>query len=132
MQMKKSEHTEQAALFSWAKKMEGRHPQLKMMFAIPNGGLRNIRVAMKLKKEGVKAGIPDIFLAVPRHLPNPTKDVFTLYGLFIEMKYGKNKPTEEQKQWLTDLEDEGYRAEVCYSFEEAKKVIEDYLGLETR
>ena len=130
--MKKSEHTEQAALFSWAKKMEGRHPQLKMMFAIPNGGLRNIRVAMKLKKEGVKAGIPDIFLAVPRHLPNPTKDVFTLHGLFIEMKYGKNKPTKEQQQWLTDLEDEGYRAEVCHSFEEAKKVIEDYLGLETR
>ena len=112
--------------------MEGRHPQLKMMFAIPNGGLRNIRVAMKLKKEGVKAGIPDIFLAVPRHLPNPTKDVFTLHGLFIEMKYGKNKPTKEQQQWLTDLEDEGYRAEVCHSFEEAKKVIEDYLGLETR
>ena len=125
-----SEHSEQVALFNWAKVMEGRHPQLKMMFAIPNGGLRNIRVAMKLKKEGVKAGIPDIFLAVPRHLPNPTRDVFTLYGLFIEMKFGKNKTSRNQQGWIEALIAEGYAVEVCYSFEEAKQAIIGYLGLE--
>ena len=31
-------------------------------WAVPNGGMRNITVASKLKKEGVKAGIPDISL----------------------------------------------------------------------
>ena len=125
-----SEHTEQCLLFSWAKKMEGRHPQLGLMFAIPNGGLRNVRVAVKLKKEGVKAGIPDIFLAVPRHLPNPTRDVFTLYGLFIEMKFGKNKTSRNQQGWIEALIAEGYAVEVCYSFEEAKQAIIGYLGLE--
>ena len=120
-----SEHFEQVTLFSWAKNMEGRHPQLKMMFAIPNGGLRNIRVAMKLKKEGVKAGIPDIFLAIPR----PLEDGW-LHGLFIEMKYGKNKPTKVQKQWLYDLDYEGYDTVVCHSFDEAKQAIIDYLGIE--
>src|SRR3990167_7125439 len=41
-------------------------PDVRLLFAIPNGGLRNIRVAMNLKAEGVRAGIPDYFLAVPR------------------------------------------------------------------
>jgi hypothetical protein len=137
-----SEHTEQCLLFSWAKKMEGRHPQLGLMFAIPNGGLRNVRVAVKLKKEGVKAGIPDIFLAVPR-FPDDIQSILYFdgastmrvsddmrFGLFIEMKYGKNKPTNVQKQWLYDLDYEGYDTVVCHSFDEAKQAIIDYLGIE--
>lgn len=115
-----SEHDEQVALFDWARLNESKHPQLKMLFAIPNGGLRNMVVAKKLKREGVKAGVPDMFLAVRTR---------TRSGLFIEMKFGKNKTTKEQDEWIQKLNGVFYTA-VCYSFEEAKQVIIDYLGIE--
>ena len=119
-----SEHDEQCLLFDWARINESKYPQLKMLFAIPNGGLRNKLVAKKLKREGVKAGVPDTFLAVPGyHFPD------VLHGLFIEMKFGKNRPTKNQKEFLEDLGVEDYKTAVCYSFEEAKRVIIDYLGI---
>jgi len=116
-----SEHQEQKWLFDWAWKQTGRHPQLGLMFAVPNGGLRNKLVAKKLKAEGVKAGVPDIFLAVPRGI---------YHGLFIEMKFGKNKATENQIKWLNSLQLEGYETAICYSWVEAKDIICKYLGIE--
>jgi hypothetical protein len=92
-------------------------PELKNMFAVPNGGLRHKAVAMKLKNSGAKAGVPDIFLAYP-------KGVYA--GLWIEMKYGKNKTTPLQRDWINRLQDAGYRVEVCYG-DEAWEVILDYL-----
>ncbi len=118
-----SEHTEQCALFQWAKVMEPRHPQLALMFAIPNGGKR--KSGWWEKAEGLKSGVPDIFLAVPRQFIT-----YSLSGLFIEMKFGKNKTSKKQKGWIDALIDEGYAVEVCYSFEEAKQAIIGYLGLE--
>lgn len=120
---KRSEHTEQVALFDWAKKMEPLHLHLSLMFAIPNGGKRHIGTALKLKNEGVKSGVPDVFLAVPKNGKS---------GLFIEMKYGKNKPSANQKWWIDSLRVEGYETVVCYGFEEARDAIIKYLELETR
>ena len=118
---KKTEHTEQVSLFNWAKRKESRHPQLALMFAIPNGGKRHVVVAHKLKMSGAKAGIPDIFLPVPHG---------EKHGLWIELKVGKNKPTKEQNMWLSNLAGEGFATAVCYGFDEAKDTIVDYLGLE--
>ena len=117
-----SEHREQATLFHWAEIMQSRHPQLALMFAIPNGGKR--KSGWWEKAEGLKSGVPDIFLAVP------TQEAFPRYGLFIEMKFGKNKPSRNQKGWIDALIAEGYAVEVCYSFEEAKQAIIGYLGLD--
>ncbi len=118
---KKTEHTEQVALFNWAKRKESRHPQLALMFAIPNGGKRHVVTAKKLKASGAKAGIPDIFLPVPHG---------EKHGLWIELKVGKNKPTKEQDMWLSNLAGEGFATAVCYGFDEAKDTIVEYLGLE--
>ena len=138
-----SEHTEQVALFNWCKMMEGRHPQLALIFAIPNGGKRHIGTARKLKAEGVRSGVPDIFLACPR-LPHDPDDLLVgdslrvrfsdevKFGLFIELKVGKNKPTKNQLKWIEDLRAERYEVEVCYGFEEAKDAIIKYLELEVR
>lgn len=115
-----SEHQEQKWLFEWAWKLERLHPQLGLMFAVPNGGLRNKLVAKKLKAEGVKSGVPDIFLAVP-------KDSY--HGLFIEMKFGKNKATENQTKWLNNLWAQGYETAICYSWGDAKDIICKYLGI---
>ena len=115
-----NEHAEQAAVIKWAKQLENAHPELKLLFAIPNGELRKKRTANKLRAEGAKAGVPDLFLPVARK---------GVHGLFIEMKYGNNKPSAEQMEWMNRLEGQEYAVFVCWSFDAARKVIEDYLSL---
>lgn len=118
--MKQTEHEEQKKLFTWAKMQSAKHPQLSMMFSIPNGGHRNIVTATKLKAEGVKSGVPDIFLAVP---------IGGDCGLWIEMKSAKGKLSENQKEWINALSSSGYQCAVCYSFAEAQAIIIKYLGI---
>ena len=94
-------------------------PALKRLFHIPNGGSRNKAEAAHLKAQGVKKGVPDIFL--PRACGK-------WHGLFIEMKRVKGGRIEEdQLDWIKDLNDAGYMAVVCKGWEEAKNVILDYL-----
>jgi len=119
-----SEHTEQVALFNWCKKMEQRHLQLALIFAIPNGGKRPIGTAKKLKASGTKAGIPDIFL--------PVANRHGKHGLWIELKVGKNKPSKNQLWWIHSLRAEGYEVDVCWGFEEARDTIIKYLELQVR
>lgn len=113
-----TEAEEQATLFQWAMLMENREPALKLLFAIPNGGSRHKREAMNLKRQGLRPGVPDICLAYPSK---------GYHGLYIELKVGKNKPSQVQKEWLSRLSEAGYRAEVCYGFDDARKTIEKYL-----
>lgn len=115
-----TEHAEQVALFSWAELMEAQYPELRWMHAIPNGGHRHKSVAAKMKAEGVKAGVLDVCLPVARGC---------WHGLYIEMKYGKNKPTKEQKECIDFLCAQGYYVDVCYSAERAIEVVVEYLGL---
>jgi hypothetical protein len=125
------EHTEQTNLFKWADLAKNARPELEMLFAIPNGGARPTKevmtkygvrrfssVAKRLKDEGVKAGVPDVMLAVARR---------GFHGLFIEMKVGKNKPTDEQKKWHRKLLNQGYWVETRYSWTEAVDTICWYL-----
>lgn len=113
-----SEHDEQVALFQWAAWCVNVVPELALMFAIPNGGKRSIGTARKLKAEGVKAGVPDIFLPVARHGYN---------GLFIEMKSKGGKCSAEQKRFQDAVSYVGYLCAVCYSADEAAKFIDGYL-----
>lgn len=110
----------QTQLFEWTAWARGRYPALNLLFHIPNGGSRDRREAFHLKQQGVKAGVPDLFLPVARG---------GFHGLFIELKVKGNRPSEEQKKWIADLNAEGYRAVVCYGFDEARATIEGYLGI---
>lgn len=112
------EAREQEALFTWARLQKGLYPQLEMLFAVPNGGSRHLLEAANLKKQGVKAGVPDVCLPVPSN---------RYYGLYIEMKHGKNKTSTNQDWWIEKLDSYGYMTAVCYSFEEAKDTILKYL-----
>lgn len=114
------EAAEQIKLFRWAELMSGTYPQLALMYHIPNGGSRNQIEAANLKRQGVKAGVPDIFLPVPSG---------KYHGLYIEMKYGKNKPTEKQIKWLKALSEQGYAVKLCYGWEDASRTICRYLGI---
>lgn len=115
-----SESDEQIALFNWAELLERRYPDLKLMFHIPNGGKRDVKTAKRLKAEGVKPGVPDI------ELPSPRGGYF---GLFIEMKAGKNTPTDYQTEWLAELKKRGYYVAVCHGWQSAAKLVESYLHL---
>lgn len=116
-----SEAQEQRALFQWAGLAEQQYPELKLLHHIPNGGKRDVKTAANLKKEGVKAGVPDICLLVARG---------QYHGLYIELKQPKKgKLQKNQKEWLHALEKQGYSAKVCYGWLEAREVIEIYLSL---
>lgn len=123
----RTEHQEQSALFLWARLSHSTYPELRLMFAVANGGHRHPAVAAKMREEGVKPGVPDIFLPVARH---------GFHGLFLELKTEANRPkrggmgglSELQAQWLGELRDQGYKAVVAYGFEEAKQILIDYLS----
>ena len=118
-----TEHDEQVALFAWAAENEAAHPELRNLFAVPNGGARHPAVAAQLKAEGVRRGVPDVFLAVMRR----GNDGRTWGGLFVEMKRKPNKPTPEQEEWIARLRASGYMAVVCYGAQEAEQCIMAYL-----
>jgi len=105
-----------------------------LFFAIPNGGSRNPIEGANLKKEGVTAGVPDLFIA--RHKQYSTsflnsKDMgffwSTLGGLFIEMKSAKGKLSSSQDSVIKKLKEADYQVSVCYSANEAINVIDEYL-----
>jgi VRR-NUC domain len=113
------EHREQVALMRWAGLARQEFPELELLFAIPNGGARNVIVASKLKAEGVKRGVPDLCLPVARH---------GWHGLFIELKAPGGRATPEQAVWLEKLTQAGYLARLCVGWEAAERVIRMYLG----
>ena len=113
------EGEEQATLFSWARMKTYFYPELEMMFHIPNGGKRSKAEAARFKAEGVKPGVPDICLPVPRG---------GYHGLYIELKRRRDSSTSDyQKEWIEKLRGQGYAAEVCKGWEAAAELIEKYL-----
>lgn len=115
-----TEAQEQTALFQWAGMMTGKWPELRILHHIPNGGSRNAIEAARLKAQGVKPGVPDIFLPCAKK---------GFYGLYIELKRQKGgRVSEEQKSMIDALRDEGYKVAVCKGWEEAKNVITEYMN----
>ena len=117
------EHAEQVALFQSAAVAERSDPRLRQLNASQNCmSASSIQAAARAKKAGMKAGFPDVFLPVP---------VDGVAGLFIEMKRRDGVPSDvsaAQTWWLAELRGQGYRAEICYGWEQAVKTIQNYLG----
>ena len=114
--MKKNEEDGQTALFEYAGLQ--REPEWNLLFSIPNGGFRSKRTDARMKRTGLKAGIPDIFLPVVRGM---------YHGLFIEMKSKRGTVQKNQKAWHDTLRAQGYRVEVCRSCDAAVQMIRAYL-----
>lgn len=117
--MRDLEHKHQVALFQWAELNRGLFPELEWMHAVPNGGARHPAVAVKLKKEGVKAGVVDIFLDVPRG---------GFHGFRAELKVGNNKATKDQARWIKHYLDQGYHAGVYTGWEAVREALIGYLN----
>lgn len=118
-----SEHDQQVKVFNVLRLNEAALPEIAFIYAIPNGGARHPAVAGKLKAEGVKKGVCDICIPIPNA---------AYHGAYLEMKYGKNKPTNEQKEFMAFVERRGYKVGLAYSAEEALDFIANYLQVNLR
>lgn len=112
-----TEHQIQAQFFKWWKQYNLQKGYV--CFAIPNGNVRDIITAKNLQREGVTAGIVDVFLAVARK---------EHYGLFLEFKTPTGRLSKEQAVMKLALEMAGYKVEIVRSAEEAVKIVREYLG----
>jgi VRR-NUC domain len=114
------ERQHQVALIKWVRAFEGAYPVLKLLYAVPNSGNRNLYVARKLKAEGVRAGVADLCLPTARR---------GYHGLYLEMKSEDGTASKEQKEFLRGVSEEGYCAIIARGVEEAHAALEWYLGL---
>jgi len=114
-----TEHQEQALFIQMVQLAAQTDHRLNLLFAIPNGGQRHILTAHKLKQEGVKAGVPDLFLPVA---------IAPYHGLFIEMKRcNGGKVSNNQKQWINALSEQGYKVVVANGADAAFSALMEYL-----
>ncbi len=109
-----TEAEEQVCLVKYLRLKNIRH------YAVPNGGKRDIAEASYMKLQGVSAGVPDLCLPYARK---------GYHGLYIEMKRRKGGlVSPAQLDWLQFLADEGCKAVVCYGFDEAIRVVDEYFS----
>lgn len=111
------EHQLQKSFFEW---LQLQYPDIfKVTFAIPNAAKRSFVTAAKLKEEGLKSGVPDVFIAKPAG---------GLSGLFIEFKVKPNSCTEKQAEMIKLFNANGYLAIVCFDIDSAMQLLSQYLA----
>lgn len=115
-----NEHQHQVNVIRWSLIHRAEYPDLKLLHAVPNGGRRDPIEAKHLQDEGLKPGVPDLDLPVPRG---------NYHGLRIEMKTETGRLSVDQDWWLGELREQGYFCEVCHGWESAVRVLEWYLSL---
>jgi hypothetical protein len=116
------EEAEQRAFFRWVDFIQEQIPVFETMFAIPNGGHRNRIVAAKLKGQGVRHGVADIFWPLPAG---------PYHGLFIEMKRadGGGRVSPDQERFIASVRRLGYKAVVCHGCAAAQDAALEYYEL---
>ena len=114
------ERPHQVALIKWVRAVQDAYPVLKLLYAVPNGGDRNLYVAKKLKAEGIRAGVADLCLPAARR---------GYHGLYLEMKSEEGVATKEQKAFLRNVLEEGYCAVIAHGVDEARSALAWYIGI---
>lgn len=94
-------------------------PFAQLLFAIPNGGCRNVREARRLKAMGVRAGVLDLFLSVPRG---------GFHGMYLELKAGKNRMSPEQRKFKEAVLERDYSVHEIRTIEQFVEITNWYLG----
>lgn len=116
------EHHEQVAFINRIRTLALNDPRYATAadrtYAIPNGGGRTKREAGRLKAEGVRPGVSDLFVSLP---------VGEYRGLYIEMKSLTGSPSREQSIWIADSRALGYEAACCRGAAAAFKVWREYV-----
>lgn len=114
---KSEESDEQSAFLVW---LEYQYPKVfEVTASFPNAGKRSISYAMKLKREGLKKGMPDVGVFFPSN---------GVPGMFIEFKSSTGSLKPEQRTMLARLINQGYCCVICTSKEEAMTEVTKYLA----
>lgn len=115
------EEQEQIGLFEVMEWHIGRWPELRLAYHPANGGKRTKTQAKRLKAMGVKPGVPDVAIPVPRR---------GYAGMYCEMKRTDAVPSDtraNQRQWRDDLIEQGYYAVIARGGAEAWAMIRWYM-----
>lgn len=117
-----AEGEEQAELLAL---FRARYPDVgHLLIHIPNGGSRkNAYEGWRLKQQGVRAGVSDLFLPVARG---------GFFGLWVEFKAAPPNDaavSESQKEWVALMRAQGYQADICLGVDAAMAVLSTYLAL---
>jgi len=126
-----TEHQIQSAIVEWAYNTltKESYRVSDYLIKIPNEGKRSYQYASKMKREGLKKGVSDLFLAYPKSATLNETGAFCFFGgMFIEVKSRKGKLTEEQAQFITFMSGK-YICAVINSVDEGIQTIKDYLGM---
>mgnify|MGYP003143062637 FL=1 len=119
-----SESTEQQALIQWADLYAVEVPELRLLYAIPNqggAGKQAIIRGQRMRKEGMKKGVPDLCLPVRRGAWN---------ALYIEMKdVATGRLSPAQLDWMYMLTDAGNCCCVAHGFEAGRHALQEYLAI---
>lgn len=110
--------TQMALCRWWAVAHKGFGVPEQMLFAVPNGGRRDVIGAAILKKEGQRNGVSDLMLAVARG---------KFHGLFLELKTATGRLSPAQHGFIAGATMQGYAAYTCYSYDDAVILITNYL-----
>ncbi|MBQ8051657.1 MAG: VRR-NUC domain-containing protein [Bacteroidaceae bacterium] len=110
------EHRIQCACVRW---FRYQYPTLRHnLFAVPNGGRRDLVTGAKMKAEGVLAGVADLILLKSNNH----------YGaLLIEMKTRTGRQADTQRDWQRRIEQDGYKYVICRSLDDFIREITTYL-----
>lgn len=115
-----SEDEIQATFIEWVRRHETCFPELKLIYAIGNGGHRSPVTAWRMKQTGTRRGIPDIHLPIARN---------GKHGLWIEFKTPTGKLSPEQTDVIAELKRGGFEVAMCRSWMAAANAVINYLGL---
>lgn len=113
------EDDEAMALMRWIGYNMTKYPMLKAFYHVPNGGRMNVLTGVRMKRKGVKPGVPDY---------NLDYACGGYHGLRIELKAPKGTVSAEQKEWIALLRENGFAAEVCRGWVRAVATIENYIA----
>ena len=106
-----SEETIHKTVMEWVRL----HPMLKgLVLHFPNEGRRTKRFGGLLKELGMRAGVVDLLIAMPRH---------GYGGAWLELKSANGILSPLQKQFLEDMSQQNYFTAVCWSINEAINTI---------
>lgn len=114
----RSERCEQIDAMGW---LEAHHPdRWPLIWHTPNETRGNPQHMAMRRKEGVKAGIPDIIDA-----NGPITGFFELKRL----DSSKSRLSLDQRNFLRDASARGHFCAVCYGFEQFKSAYSDFLRI---
>lgn len=116
--MTEAQHQQYVIKWTQQASVRKKFPELKLLYHIPNERKCSAVAGRLLKLQGVKSGVPDLHLPVSRG---------KYHSLYIEMKTEKGDTSDNQEWWIDELSKQGNRCEVCHGWEEAVRVLEEYL-----